>query len=145
MKKIRTLVVDDEPLARERLAGPLAHEPGREGGARCRDGEEAGTAIVDHVPDLVFLDVQMPQMNGFEVIEAVGGERMPLGIFVTPARTHPLPRLQDPPPRVGAAPLAGRPGPRARLSVEAVRPRTVYRVIAARAQADRTRRERRSR
>src|SRR4026208_369276 len=94
MKKIRTLVVDDEPLARERLAGPLAHEPGREGGARCRDGEEAGTAIVDHVPDLVFLDVQMPQMNGFEVIEAVGGERMPLVIFVTAYDQHALRAFQ---------------------------------------------------
>ena len=70
MKKIRTLIVDDEPLARERLAALLAGEGDIEIVAQCRDGEEAVTAIVDHEPDLVFLDVQMPQMNGFEVIEA---------------------------------------------------------------------------
>jgi two-component system LytT family response regulator len=83
VKKIRTLIVDDEPLARERLAGMLAAEPDIEVIGQCRDGEEAVKAIVEQTPDLVFLDIQMPQMNGFEVIEAVGGERMPLVIFVT--------------------------------------------------------------
>ena len=68
MKKIRTLIVDDEPLARERLAALLSTETDIEIVGQCRDGEEAVTAIVDHEPDLVFLDVQMPQMNGFEVI-----------------------------------------------------------------------------
>jgi two-component system LytT family response regulator len=62
--------------------------------AQCRDGEEAVTAIVDHEPDLVFLDVQMPQMNGFEVIEAVGGDRMPLVIFVTAYDQHALRAFQ---------------------------------------------------
>jgi two-component system LytT family response regulator len=94
MKKIRTLIVDDEPLARERLAGLLANEPDMEILAQCRDGEEAVTAIVDHEPDLVFLDVQMPQMNGFEVIEAVGGDRMPLVIFVTAYDQHALRAFQ---------------------------------------------------
>ena len=94
MKKIRTLVVDDEPLARERLTGLLANEADIEIVAQCRDGEEAVTAIVDHLPDLVFLDVQMPQMNGFEVIEAVGGERMPLVIFVTAYDQHALRAFQ---------------------------------------------------
>jgi two-component system, LytTR family, response regulator len=90
MKKIRTLIVDDEPLARERLAALLGAEGDIEIVAQCRDGEEAVTAIVDHEPDLVFLDVQMPQMNGFEVIEAVGNERMPLVIFVTAYDQHAL-------------------------------------------------------
>jgi len=94
MKKIRTLLVDDEPLARERLAGLLANEQDIEIVAQCRDGEEAVTAIVDHEPDLVFLDVQMPQMNGFEVIEAVGGERMPPVIFVTAYDQHALRAFQ---------------------------------------------------
>src|SRR4051812_36490854 len=94
MKKIRTLIVDDEPLARERLAALLAGEGDIEIVAQCRDGEEAVTAIVDHEPDLVFLDVQMPQMNGFEVIEAVGGERMPLVIFVTAYDQHALRAFQ---------------------------------------------------
>jgi two-component system LytT family response regulator len=94
MKKIRTLVVDDEPLARERLTSLLAPEADIEVVGQCRDGEEAVTAIVDHNPDLVFLDVQMPGMNGFEVIEAVGSERMPLVIFVTAYDQHALKAFQ---------------------------------------------------
>jgi two-component system LytT family response regulator len=94
MKKIRTLVVDDEPLARERLMGLLAGEPDIEAIGQCRDGEEAVRAIVEHSPDLVFLDVQMPAMNGFEVIEAVGSERMPLVIFVTAYDQHALRAFQ---------------------------------------------------
>jgi two-component system, LytTR family, response regulator len=94
MKKIRTLVVDDEPLARERLMGLLAGEQDIETIGQCRDGEEAVRAIVEHSPDLVFLDVQMPAMNGFEVIEAVGSERMPLVIFVTAYDQHALKAFQ---------------------------------------------------
>jgi two-component system LytT family response regulator len=94
MKKIRTLVVDDEPLARERLTALLAGEPDIEVVGQCRDGEEAITSIIDQTPDLVFLDVQMPQLNGFEVIEAVGSERMPLVIFVTAYDQHALRAFQ---------------------------------------------------
>jgi two-component system LytT family response regulator len=94
MKKIRTLVVDDEPLARERLMGLLAGEPDIETIGQCRDGEEAVRAIIEHSPDLVFLDVQMPAMNGFEVIDAVGSERMPLVIFVTAYDQHALKAFQ---------------------------------------------------
>jgi two-component system, LytTR family, response regulator len=90
MKKIKTLVVDDEPLARERLTGLLSSEPDIDLVGQCRDGEEAVTSIMDYSPDLVFLDVQMPQMNGFEVIDAVGSERMPLVIFVTAYDQHAL-------------------------------------------------------
>jgi two-component system, LytTR family, response regulator len=94
MKKIRTLIVDDEPLARERLATLLSAEQDIEVIGQCRDGEEAITAIQDHTPDLVFLDVQMPQMNGFDVIEAVGSDRMPLVIFVTAYDQHALRAFQ---------------------------------------------------
>ena len=94
MKKIRTLVVDDEPLARERLTSLLSAEPDIEVVGQCRDGEEAVRAIMDSSPDLVFLDVQMPAMNGFEVIEAVGSERMPLVIFVTAYDQHALRAFQ---------------------------------------------------
>ena len=94
MKTIKTLIVDDEPLARERLATLLSSEPNIEVIGQCRDGEEAITAIQDHPPDLVFLDVQMPQMNGFEVIEAVGTDRMPLVIFVTAYDQHALKAFQ---------------------------------------------------
>ena len=90
MKKIKALIVDDEPLARERLATLLAGEQDIEIVGQCRDGEEAVQAIQDRSPDLVFLDVQMPNVNGFEVIEAVGLDRMPLVIFVTAYDQHAL-------------------------------------------------------
>jgi two-component system, LytTR family, response regulator len=94
MKKIKTVIVDDEPLARERLATLLSAEPDIELVGQCRDGEEAVTAIQDHTPDLMFLDVQMPGMTGFDVIEAVGTDRMPLVIFVTAYDQHALRAFQ---------------------------------------------------
>jgi two-component system LytT family response regulator len=94
MKKIRTLVVDDEPLGRERLMTLLSAEPDIEVAGQCRDGEEAVRAIMNHSPDLVFLDVQMPGMTGFDVIDAVGSERMPLVIFVTAYDQHALRAFQ---------------------------------------------------
>jgi two-component system, LytTR family, response regulator len=94
MKKIRVLVADDEPLARERLTSLLAAETDVEMVGQARDGEEAVTAIHDRSPDLVFLDVQMPQMSGFDVIDAVGGEKMPLVIFVTAYDQHALRAFQ---------------------------------------------------
>jgi two-component system LytT family response regulator len=94
MKKIKVLVADDEPLARERLSGLLSQEPDIEVVGQARDGEEAVTAIHDDSPDLVFLDVQMPQMSGFDVIEAVGSDRMPLVIFVTAYDQHALKAFQ---------------------------------------------------
>ena len=94
MKKIKVLVADDEPLARERLSGLLSQEPDIEVVGEARDGEEAVTAIHDDSPDLVFLDVQMPQMSGFDVIEAVGTDKMPLVIFVTAYDQHALKAFQ---------------------------------------------------
>jgi two-component system, LytTR family, response regulator len=90
MKKIKVLVADDEPLARERLTTLLATEPDVDLVAQARDGEEVVTAVHDHSPDLVFLDVQMPQMNGFQAIEAVGADKMPLVVFVTAYDQHAL-------------------------------------------------------
>ena len=94
MKKIKVLVADDEPLARERLAGLLSQEADIEVVGQARDGEEAVTAIHDDSPDLVFLDVQMPQMSGFDVIEAVGSDKMPPVIFVTAYDQHALKAFQ---------------------------------------------------
>jgi two-component system, LytTR family, response regulator len=94
MKKFKVLVVDDEPLARERLTSLLSQEPDVELVGPARDGEEAITAIHDDSPDLVFLDVQMPQMNGFDVIDAVGTDKMPLVIFVTAYDQHALKAFQ---------------------------------------------------
>lgn len=90
MKKIRTLIVDDEPLARERIRALLAEQPDLEVIGEARDGEEAVQAILAHEPDLVFLDIQMPKMDGFEVIRTVGADNMPLVVFVTAYDQHAL-------------------------------------------------------
>jgi len=81
--KIRALIVDDEPLARERIRTLLRREPDFEIAGECGDGARAVAAIEKLRPDLVFLDVQMPEAGGFDVVEAIGAERMPAVIFVT--------------------------------------------------------------
>lgn len=81
--KIRTLIVDDEALARERLRQLLESEPEIEIIGECADGRAAVDAIRKHSPDLIFLDVQMPELDGFAVLEAVGTERLPVIVFVT--------------------------------------------------------------
>ncbi len=79
----RALIADDEAPARRRLRSQLAAEAGVEVVGEAGSGSEAVEAIRSLQPDLVFLDVQMPGMNGFEVIEAVGVEAMPVVVFVT--------------------------------------------------------------
>lgn len=80
---LRVLIVDDEPLARQRLQRMLRAEEDLELLAPCADGRSAVAAILEQRPDLLFLDVQMPGMSGFEVLAAVGAKRMPVVIFVT--------------------------------------------------------------
>ena len=80
---IRTLIVDDEPLARQSLRRFLRHHADIEVVQECSDGQSAATAILSEQPELVFLDIQMPEMDGFAVIERVGIEKMPATIFVT--------------------------------------------------------------
>jgi two-component system LytT family response regulator len=80
---LRILVVDDEPLARERLHELLHETPGVTVVGDAEDGPEAVDAIRDTDPDLVFLDVQMPGMSGIDVIEEVGQAEMPVTVFVT--------------------------------------------------------------
>ena len=81
--KLRVLIVDDEPLARQRLQRLLRAEADIEVLAECDEGRTAVVAIQEHRPDLVFLDVQMPEVNGFDVLAAVGAKQMPAVIFVT--------------------------------------------------------------
>jgi two-component system, LytTR family, response regulator len=81
--RLKVLVVDDEPLAREGLRRMLESDPQVEAIDEARNGREALAAIRDHKPDLVLLDIQMPRMDGFAVVEAIGAERMPSVIFVT--------------------------------------------------------------
>jgi two-component system, LytTR family, response regulator len=80
---LRALIVDDEPLARERVRALLAREQDVEVVAEARDGQEAVAAILAQKPDIAFLDVQMPVLDGFAVIERVGAEQLPIIIFTT--------------------------------------------------------------
>jgi len=82
-KKIRTLVVDDEELARDRIQALLAEQPDVEIVGVCTDGPSAVEAIDKAQPDLVFLDVQMPECDGFDVLELLGRDRPPVAVFVT--------------------------------------------------------------
>jgi two-component system, LytTR family, response regulator len=83
MMKIRTLIVDDESLARERLRQLLKSEPEVEVVGECADGQEAVSMIEKEKPDLIFLDIQMPEVDGFGVLEAVKVEPAPVIVFVT--------------------------------------------------------------
>jgi two-component system LytT family response regulator len=90
MEKIRVLIVDDEPLAREGIRMRLAQEPDIEVIGECSNGRRAVTVIERDSPDLVFLDIQMPRLDGFGVIAAIGARRMPQVIFVTAYDEHAL-------------------------------------------------------
>jgi two-component system, LytTR family, response regulator len=81
--KIRTIIADDEPLARERLRTLLEAEPQVQLLAECSNGREAVEAIQEHSPDLVFLDVQMPELDGFGVLKELDAAKRPAVIFVT--------------------------------------------------------------
>jgi two-component system, LytTR family, response regulator len=82
-RPIRVLVVDDEPLARSGIAALAARDPELDVVGECGDGRTAVAAIGELAPDLVLLDVQMPEMDGFGVLQTIGAERMPAVIFVT--------------------------------------------------------------
>lgn len=82
-KRLRVLIADDESPARRRLADLLANDPDVETIMEAENGVAAVAAIENDRPDVVFLDVQMPEVDGFGVIDAVGTEQMPLTIFVT--------------------------------------------------------------
>jgi two-component system, LytTR family, response regulator len=80
---MRALIVDDEPLSRTRLRQLLQSEGDIQLIGECSNGSEAVAAVRDLRPDILFLDVQMPEMDGFQVLEAVSGEDLPVVIFVT--------------------------------------------------------------
>ena len=81
--KIKTLIVDDEAIARERVRRFLTAEADIEILGECRDGREAVAAIKRLQPDLVFLDIQMPQMDGFATLAALDAAELPAIVFVT--------------------------------------------------------------
>jgi len=86
---LRVLLVDDEPLARDLLRHLLAGSGATVIG-ECSDGLQAIEAIRLHSPDLVFLDIEMPGLGGFEVVEAIGPDAMPPVVFVTAHAEHAL-------------------------------------------------------
>jgi len=85
---VRTVIVDDEALARARVRKLLAHEPGVDIVGECGNGRDAITFIREQRPDLVLLDVQMPEVSGFDVLRAVTPEMWPAIIFVTAHDQH---------------------------------------------------------
>jgi len=83
-ERIRLLVVDDEPLARDKIRQMARRDPGIEIVGECANGHEALSSVHELRPDLLMLDVQMPELGGFEVLEALKGEpHAPVVIFVT--------------------------------------------------------------
>ena len=90
MNKIRTLIVDDEPLARQRIALLLKEEPDIQLIGECGSGAEALTVIERDLPALLFLDVQMPEMDGFALLSAISPPQLPVVIFVTAFNQHAL-------------------------------------------------------
>ncbi|MFT5234679.1 MAG: two-component system LytT family response regulator [Shewanella sp.] len=83
MIKLRTLIIDDEPLALKLLRSKLNYIPEIEIIAQCSNGREAIAAIIEFEPDLIFLDIQMPGIDGFGVIKKLQTEILPLVIFTT--------------------------------------------------------------
>jgi two-component system LytT family response regulator len=88
--KMRTLIVDDEPLAREGIAIALQGVDDIEIVGTCADGPSAVRSIRELDPDLVFLDIKMPGLDGFGVIEQLAGERTPAVVFLTAYEEHAL-------------------------------------------------------
>jgi two-component system, LytTR family, response regulator len=93
-QEISTLLVDDEPFARESLKIFLAEHEGFRVVGECSDGLQAIQAINQHKPDLVFLDVQMPELNGFEVLNEIETDKPPMVIFATAYETYALQAFQ---------------------------------------------------
>jgi two-component system LytT family response regulator len=90
MTRTRVLIVDDEPLARDRIRTLLAGDNEVEVVGECADGREAVAAIRELSPDLVFLDIQMPDLDGFGVVGEIGVADMPATVFVTAYDRHAL-------------------------------------------------------
>ena len=88
MNRIRTLIVDDEAIARETICSLLREDPDVEIVTECSSGEEAIQAIQNRRPELMFLDIQMPGIDGFSVLRAVEREQLPEVVFATAYDTY---------------------------------------------------------
>jgi two-component system LytT family response regulator len=80
---IRTIIADDEPLARKKLRLLLGSEPGVQVVAECQDGQQTIGAVQKHKPDLLLIDIRMPDVDGFEVLGRIAAEEMPVVVFTT--------------------------------------------------------------
>jgi two-component system, LytTR family, response regulator len=80
---MRAIVADDEHLARKKLRLLLASEPGVQVVAECQDGQQTIEAVRAHKPDLLLIDVQMPDLDGFQVLEKINPDEMPVVVFTT--------------------------------------------------------------
>ena len=88
MERIRTMIVDDERLSRKRMRRLLSLEPDVEVLAECASGDEALAFLQEQTAHLLFLDIQMPGLTGFEVLESLRPENRPLVVFVTAYDEH---------------------------------------------------------
>ena len=80
---IRTIIADDEHLARKKLRVLLDSEPGMQVVAECQDGQQAVSAIKTHRPDLLLIDIRMPDIDGFQVLKQIAPDEMPVVVFTT--------------------------------------------------------------
>jgi two-component system, LytTR family, response regulator len=80
---IRTIIADDEHLARKKLRLLLGSEPGVQVVAECENGQQTIDAVRTHKPDLLLIDVRMPDLDGFQVLEQIGADEMPVVVFTT--------------------------------------------------------------
>ena len=110
LKSLRVLVIDDEPPARRKLLMMLREENDIDVVGQASNGLEAVAAIEQHRPDVIFLDIQMPGMNGFEVLDAIEGDNLPVVVFVTAFDQHAVKAFE-----VHAADYLLKPFDRARL------------------------------
>jgi two-component system LytT family response regulator len=83
MPAIRTVIADDEHLARKKLRLLLGSEPGVQVVAECQDGQQAIGAVQDHRPDLLLIDIRMPDLDGFQVLGQIASDAMPVVVFTT--------------------------------------------------------------
>lgn len=94
MNKIRTVVVEDEPVSRDRLLALLGEEQDIEVVGACADGREAAAAIAAVAPDLVFLDIQLPEMDGIALARSLSADTRPAVVFVTAYDGYALPAFE---------------------------------------------------
>ena len=118
MTPLRVVTVDDEPLVRERVSALVRETEGLELVAEGRNGLEALDAIMRHDPDLVFIDVEMPELSGFGVIAALDGVRVPGVVFITAFEHYALQAFE-----VGAIDYLHKPITRQRFAAAVARAR----------------------